>query len=117
MCLAMLALKGHQGQAAEDTSHHPSGPCKLFYKKKVTPMGFSARSGGADGLSCPSVELTDPTQPSEHLPTLGVLQVGLAGERRETPTTAAPALTWYRNLWLNCCMAPWSWFRWDCHCS
>lgn len=57
MCLAMLALKGHWGQAAEDASHHPSGPCKLFYKRKVTPTGFSARSRGARGLSRPSAAL------------------------------------------------------------
>lgn len=45
MCPATLALQGHWGQAAEDTSHHPSGLCKLLYKRKVTPRKFSARRG------------------------------------------------------------------------
>lgn len=51
MCLAMLALKGHQGQAAEDTSHHSSRSWMLCYKKQVTPTRFSAHSRGARRLS------------------------------------------------------------------
>lgn len=99
MCLAMLALKGHQGQAAEDTSHHPSGPCKLFYKKKVTPMGFSACSRGARGLSCPSTALPSspsrqtPRSPASTSPRAGSprpAQVRPVGEPGETSTTAAP---------------------------
>lgn len=69
MCPATLALKGHQGQAAEDTCHHPSGQGKLLYKRKATPTQFPACCRGAPGLSCPSAALlSSASQQTPHGP-------------------------------------------------